>query len=325
MNTKQTFYINSSSLASSTAIYTDAALTTTAPDGFYSDSTATVKQVSGVIVAVYQCETCTCLTQTFGSTSGKALYNSSLIAGSGLGAVIIKITVDEGSAPIGFRAIETFDALNTNYHNKIINKIVGYAPDVPSSYLYPSLNGRFVHVGNSSRLGSCSGNFNSSDYSDTFDVFTLDGGLFSDSGVDESHTIYVSETFLNSYSSADSKYYFMVIPKNNSNRAEVIIQALASCTTNNWSVEVQCPIILTASNVSANTPGVNCDTPVTASVIYNAPVNGTHGTPALYDFVFTDAYGNTPYPDGEYRIKTVAEVYSLITVTNGIITTFTSC
>lgn len=58
MATQGTYYLNAASLALASAVYTDAALTTLAPNGFYSDSSIVREQVSGVLQAQSSCPGC---------------------------------------------------------------------------------------------------------------------------------------------------------------------------------------------------------------------------------------------------------------------------
>ncbi len=58
MATQGTYYLNGASLALASAVYTDAALTTLAPDGFYSDNSIVREQVSGVLQAQSACPGC---------------------------------------------------------------------------------------------------------------------------------------------------------------------------------------------------------------------------------------------------------------------------
>ena len=58
MATSGTYYLNAASLALATAVYTDAGLTTLAPDGFYSDNSIVREQVSGVLQVQSSCPTC---------------------------------------------------------------------------------------------------------------------------------------------------------------------------------------------------------------------------------------------------------------------------
>lgn len=54
----QPFYINGPSLASATAVFSDALLTTCAPDGFYSQGSITREQVDCVLLPQQTCPSC---------------------------------------------------------------------------------------------------------------------------------------------------------------------------------------------------------------------------------------------------------------------------
>lgn len=64
MATSATFYLNGPSLASATAVYTDAALTTLAANGYYSDGTIVRQQSSGSLLPQSTCPSCS-PTQSF--------------------------------------------------------------------------------------------------------------------------------------------------------------------------------------------------------------------------------------------------------------------
>jgi hypothetical protein len=58
MATSSTFYLNGPSLASATAVYTNASLTTLAPNGYYSDGTIVRQQASGSLLPQSTCPSC---------------------------------------------------------------------------------------------------------------------------------------------------------------------------------------------------------------------------------------------------------------------------
>lgn len=58
MATQGTYYLNAASLALASAVYSNAGLTTLAPDGFYSDGSIVREQVSGVLQAQSACPGC---------------------------------------------------------------------------------------------------------------------------------------------------------------------------------------------------------------------------------------------------------------------------
>tara|TARA_Y100000004_G_C8866674_1_gene391430 strand:+ start:62 stop:241 length:180 start_codon:yes stop_codon:yes gene_type:complete len=58
MATSGTYYLDGPTLATATAVYTDAATTTPAADGWYSDGTISREQTSGLLGIVQTCPTC---------------------------------------------------------------------------------------------------------------------------------------------------------------------------------------------------------------------------------------------------------------------------
>ena len=59
-----TYYYSSVSFSTATALFTDAALTTFAPDGWYSDESIVRQQASGVLFAEDNCPNCATPTPT---------------------------------------------------------------------------------------------------------------------------------------------------------------------------------------------------------------------------------------------------------------------
>lgn len=58
MAVESVYYLDAPSFSAATAVYTDAALTTVAPDGFYSDQSISREQVSGVLLPQITCPSC---------------------------------------------------------------------------------------------------------------------------------------------------------------------------------------------------------------------------------------------------------------------------
>ncbi|WGK93788.1 MULTISPECIES: hypothetical protein [Flavobacterium] len=55
MASNSNYYIDTASFSTATAVWTDAALTTKAPDGYYSDTTNYRQQVNGLLQSVVSC------------------------------------------------------------------------------------------------------------------------------------------------------------------------------------------------------------------------------------------------------------------------------
>ena len=56
--TLSTFYFDGTSFATATAVYTNATLTTLAPDGYYSNEVLVRQQLNGVLLNATTCTTC---------------------------------------------------------------------------------------------------------------------------------------------------------------------------------------------------------------------------------------------------------------------------
>ena len=60
MATLGTYYFNGTSFASATSVYTDAALTTLAPDGYYSNGSIIRQQLNGLLLNAQACDYLCC-------------------------------------------------------------------------------------------------------------------------------------------------------------------------------------------------------------------------------------------------------------------------
>ena len=103
MATLGNYFINGPTLAQATAVFIDAALTTCAPDGFYSDG-ATVRQQVGCVLGIVQtCPACTTpCNQAITAGGGDGLFNVAFGTGTDTGCVIIYF--DPIGVPDGIRA-----------------------------------------------------------------------------------------------------------------------------------------------------------------------------------------------------------------------------
>jgi hypothetical protein len=115
----------------------------------------------------------------------------------------------------------------------------------------------------------------------------------------------------------------MVIPKTTSPAATLLVEiaAPASCIGTATALQVQCPTKL--SGFQAGEINTICSDAFDRE-FYNAPVTGLSGSPALYDWVFTDPNGETVLEDGDYKFD-IGTNGSICTIANGIITNIVAC
>ena len=282
MATSSSYYLNAPSLGSATAVFTDAALSVCAANGFYSDGVIVREQVDCVLLPQQTCSACaTPCGTTINANGAQGIYLLDLETGttvSDVGAVIIRFNPQ--SVPDGIRA-----TLGANVYNKLTSPVDG---------LHQSSNaGAFTFVGAISSDCGISG----TTYP-TLAEFEYNGTTFVATGNTQSVTVAAGDVSLGASAPGNT---MMVIPKLTPSPSIINFEVVGPCSGTIWSISVACPILLTgfSSSVVAATSAAACELAETTTY-YNASLANTPGTVGLYDFVFADAYGNSPLSAGFY-------------------------
>lgn len=316
MGITSTYYLDGNDLSSSTAVYTDAYLTTLAPDGWYSFGGIVREQVSGVLQPVIQCPSCAnpCSPASIGSpsfTGNNEFFQLSINAGNSIGAV--RIDMLAVLMPLfGFR-IEY--GLNT--YNYAVGNSVGHV-QAP----YP----RTTWVSD----GSCP-SFPPPTPIILTDYILNNSGFFVPTGNTSAATILTTDVI--TVPAVAIETYTTFIPKNSVAETDVILYnyTYGACVGSTLSATVHCPELLPSEPIhtvpfedSTAACGYDGDD---YSTIYVGRINGTAGTIGLYDILFMDSISQTPfiYPAGWYvhkvgSVKTAIEVDS-----NGVVITIITC
>jgi hypothetical protein len=283
MATSSSYYLNAPSLGSATAVFTNAALSVCAADGFYSDGVIVREQVGCVLLPQQTCPACaTPCGTTINASGGQGIYLLDLETGttvSDIGAVIIRFNPQ--GVPDGIRA-----TLGANVYNKLTSPVDG---------LHQSSNaGALTFVGQTSADCGISGT--------TYPAlaeFSYNGTAFVATGDTQSVTVAAGDVSLGASAPGNT---MMVIPKLTPSPSIINFEVVGPCLGTAWSMSVACPVLLTgfSSSVMAATSSAACLLAETTTY-YNASLANTPGTVGLYDFVFADAYGNTPLAAGFYR------------------------
>jgi hypothetical protein len=282
MATSSSYYLNAPSLGSATAVFTDAALSVCAANGFYSDGVIVREQVDCVLLPQQTCPACaTPCGTTINASGNQGIYLLDLETGttvSDVGAVIIRFNPQ--AVPDGIRA-----TLGTNVYNKLTSPVDG---------LHQSSNaGAFTFVGATSADCGISG----TTYP-TLAEFEYNGTAFVATGDTQSVTVAAGDVSLGASAPGNT---MMVIPKLTPSPSIINFEVVGPCSGTAWSMSVACPVLLTgfSSSVVASTEEAVCLLEETTTY-YNASLANTPGTVGLYDFVFADAYGNSPLSAGFY-------------------------
>ena len=116
--------------------------------------------------------------------------------------------------------------------------------------------------------------------------------------------------------------------KPNTTPSVVNFEFVGPCNGTVFNIGVSCPAALPSySSTTVARPDFNqaCNDTINLT-FYHAPVNGTAGVPALYDWVFSDQNGQTRLIPGWYKIENANGVQYPIEVSNdGIIITIGTC
>lgn len=311
------FFLDAASLDLATSVYLDSGLVNISPDGFYGDGTITRQQSSGLLLLQSDCEACGAPCGTsIGGSGGSGVYMVNLNVGStATGAIII--TFNPAGVPDGIRG--TYDGI---VYNKLSSPVYGG--------LQSSNYGHYTIIGSTGSVGGC-GDWYPSGATLTQPEFLYDPltSTFTATGGTATTVISTTDFFIESGTMGNC---IMVIPKPNTTPSTLLIEIIGPCSSTAWTFAASCPAALPSFASSARLvtyPGpILCSMPMDQTYYY-AKVNTASPTePIGKDYVFTDANGEFPLPDGYYvtYYDGVTSV-GLINVSNGIILNriFTSC
>jgi hypothetical protein len=299
------YYIDGATFESATSIFLDAALITCAPNGFYSDGITTREQIGCFLQPPDTCaacdEPCGVITNL---TGGPAFYRADInVYNAGAtGAIIIRLNPQH--TPVGISAL-----YNGNTYNKLSSPFDGlHASTDPLSmtFIGASVDDCGISGVTYPSLSEFAYDPVTNAYVSTLNVVSL--------------TVAAGHVSLSLGPPSSS---IMVIPKTSPLPSTLSIYTAIPCVDAITSVlEIECPVELTGFSSSGRfvfPPAPPC-AGAQSQTYYNAPVTGTPGVPALYDWVFSDPNGEFILADGYY----VTPVSS-IEVQDGIVIAFTTC
>lgn len=307
MATSSTYYINAPSLASATAVFTDAAMTTCAPDGFYSDGLIAREMVGCVLLPQQTCPSCVEPCPVSGLMgAGQGYFIIDVDTGAGTGA--IEITFDPGNGPFGIIGV-----YNSNIYTWVSSVNYGYlASGSPAEPVYL---GDFAY--------NC-GIVPNSPHS--INKFRWDGATgFTPLTGQEIVSVINSQTQL---TATPPGLCHMVIPKTSATPTDLRLIVIGLCTSvSSFTINATCPSSLPpfdSSGVNGNSNGACSD--AIDQTYYVHYVNGAAGTLGLYDMVFFDVNGQFPLPNGYYHAPGACpSPYNWFRVVNGVIVLFGTC
>jgi len=304
MATSSTYYLNAPSLGSATAVFTDAALTVCAPNGFYSDGVIVRELVAGCVLLPQQ--TCTACPVPCGDTisvsGSQGIYYLNIELGDSTGAVVVNF--NPLNVPDGISAV-----FNSVVYNGVSSPLTGWRQGTAG---LPTYIGRFYD--------DC-GILGGSPY--TLNEFQYDGTNFVPLGTTTNVSVASGQMQLTFMAPGNS---VMVIPKTASSPSILNLTFIGPCSGTAFNVTVSCPAALTSydsSTVNANSSAA-CSATINQTY-YVAHVNGSGGVLALYDLVFSDANGQNKLAAGYYQTNDAGTQEWYEVDSNGVIIQIGDC
>jgi len=307
-----TYYFDGVSFANASMLYTDANLTTVAPNGYYQQNDIIRQLVGGpsnpVLLQPAVCASCSvpCGSGVSGS-GGTGRYTLTMALGNSIGAAIV--TFNPASVPD--LCTWTFDGTSSDEYSSATE---GYLKGV---------------IGTVSSGSTCSlvltNASGSNSLTTTGASYEYDAGTnsFVNTGTPVTLGPYANQAAggIDLTTNAPGNC-IMVVPKPNATPETVTFVIDGPCSGTGWSISVACPVALTGFQSGAvGTTGQLACANALDETYYNAPVAGTAGNPATTDWVFSDANGVNKLPDGYYKISATQNMH----VQNGVISGISLC
>lgn len=309
MAINSTYYLDAADLTLATSVYLDSSLTLLAPDGFYGDGTISREQSLGILLTANACPTCgTPCGGTIGGSGGQGIYLVNLDGGSTAG--------DIGALVVRFNPQSVPDGIRVTYNGNVYNTLSS-----PIDGLHKSTDPTgFTVVGS---IGSDCGLTGNTTNIPAAVEYLFNGTSFVATGNTQSITISPGDVDLG----ASPGFCVMVIPKVNATPSIFNMEMLGPCGGTAWNLEVSCPALLPSfsSSEEYGTSSIPCDTDLTQTYYFAKVHTAADSYVGLYDYVFQDAFGATPLPNGYYLTNNVAVPNKVIQVQNGIIIAITNC
>jgi len=303
MATSSTYYLDAPSLSSATVVYSNAALTTVAPNGFYSDGAIVREQVSGVLLPQQTCPACAVpCGGTISASGGQGIYYLDTDLGTDTGAVVIEF--DPFGVPDGISAV-----YNSVLYNGVSSPLFGWLQGSP---------GLATYIGST---GQDCGIVAGSPY--TLNEFEYDGSSFVSLGTTTSVSVSSGQMDLTASGPGNT---IMVIPKTSASPSILNLSFIGPCSGTAFDISVSCPAALPSfASSTVNASSTTACSDAIDQTYYVAYVNGSTGVLGLYDLVFSDANGQFKLAVGYYKTTAAGANNWFQVDSNGVIIAFGSC
>ena len=313
--TPSTFYLNGDDLLTATTVYSDAALTVVAADGWYQaivfGNSIVRNQAAGILGSAQSCSSCVedcrdvSLPPVTVTLTGNSIYDITYDLGNSVGVSAIKFTPDiAGGIYVTYNGVTKSDSSSVSLINTSLT------PN--TSWFQGSYYGDTSSAGTPATGTSIKPKYTWNYVDQVFDV-------------DGSESITIAGGDLTSLTSGTAGTSVLYVSKPTTTPTTLTVRVISpQATVPDWGVVVECPVRLSAfssSDVRPSTLDI-CTQPFVDN-LFNLPVKPTSslGVPTKGDWIFIDVLGQTLASEGYYRISG----YYIRVDANGIIVEKTIC
>ena len=267
MATLGTYFLDGTTLETSTIVFTDAALTIVAADGWYSNGTNYRQQINGALGPVVACPSCVTpcgSALTFSGNDG--LYEITYGVGTDLGAIIVYF--DPANVPDGISCV---------FGNQIFNTVT--SPQF--GFLGSGSTFNFLGANNASGAASVGPTLDAGGYTGQ-DFYLADAnGNFPNTPTNTNGVVTGSSADVNFTPNVGPGDCTIVIPRTSTQFSSVTLRVFGPPGAGTaWDATVNCPVALTPTPISA--PNSDCSVAAFPNTVYAAPNSGgTPGSPAI--------------------------------------------
>lgn len=321
-----TYYFDGVNFSQATALYTNATLSTLAPDGWYSQNGIVRQQLSGILLNAQPCDACTvpCGAGISASFSGNGHFNADVDLANSTGAAVIYAYLTT-SIPDGI--IANYNSVNynrltcNNNHNGVtLTEQNGTTVD------YAGLNNQGTNLptycGNNTQ--NPVGTFNN-----VTDYNYVNPSGYQTAGTTRNFTVVNTQV---GTTGNGSPVFTMVIPKTVTTVTNCNVQIFAPLGGTAFQWEIRCPAALPSFQGSALQANNDCAADsATYYFVRNATGTtapftvDTNTSPEIGNFVFTDPNGATYINDTNTIKYIITGGTSAIGIRNGVVVSIGSC
>lgn len=332
--TYSTYYFDGLNFSTATAIYTDAALTTLAADGFYAQNNIVRQQSNGLLLNAQSCSSCAvaCGSGVSASGSNPGYYNADIDVANDTGAVVIYyyMTSSIPDGVIGTFNNVAYNRMTSKYNHNGVTLIDGSGATVDYSGINnaDSLGGQNIatYVGNEDPL--LIGNYaNVAEYNLVNNTY-VNLGTTRNISVVNNQVGYADDTS----TPTNSPVFTMVIPKAAANATLINIQIFAPMGGTAFDWEVLCPTALPnfqGSNLQADDTCVSNDETYyfsrNATGTSTPFTKDTNTIPEIGNFVFTQPDGSVYANDTSVLQYIIVDSTTALGIRNGVVVSSAAC